>query len=53
MESSGYTNDKVCSYSLNNILKNMKNSLDDFKHLFSQHRNASFDTIEKVNISLL
>ncbi|KAI8884106.1 hypothetical protein K501DRAFT_183042 [Backusella circina FSU 941] len=51
MESSGFSNDKVVSHSLNDTLKNIKNGHDNLKYLFSQYRNASFDTIKKVNIS--
>ncbi|KAL9538348.1 hypothetical protein PS6_011580 [Mucor atramentarius] len=50
MESSGFSNDKVVSHSLNDTLKNIKNGHDNLKYLFSQYRNASFDTIKKVNI---
>ncbi|CAO3653436.1 unnamed protein product [Mucor hiemalis] len=50
MESSGFSNDKVVSHSLNDTLKNIKNGHDNLKYLFRQYRNSSFDTIKKVNI---
>ncbi|KAI8640268.1 hypothetical protein BD408DRAFT_348385 [Parasitella parasitica] len=50
MESSGFSNDKVVSHSLNDTLKNIKNGHDNLKYMFSQYRNASFNTIKKVNI---
>jgi hypothetical protein len=50
MESSGFSNDNVVSHSLNDTLKNIKNGHDSLKYLFSQYRNASFDTIKKVSI---
>ncbi|KAG2198734.1 hypothetical protein INT47_005419, partial [Mucor saturninus] len=50
MESSGFSNDKVVSHSLNDTLKNIKNGHDNLKYLFSQYRNASFNTIKKVNL---
>ncbi|KAL9540791.1 hypothetical protein MBANPS3_009486 [Mucor bainieri] len=50
MESSGYSNNKLVSHSLNDTLKNIKNAHDCLKYLFSQYRSASFETIKKVNI---
>ncbi|KAI7875060.1 uncharacterized protein EV154DRAFT_430191, partial [Mucor mucedo] len=55
MESSGFSNDKVVSHSLNDTLKNIKNGHEHLKlitakFLSRQYRNASFDTIKKVNI---
>lgn len=50
MESSGFWNDQVVSHSLNDTLKNIKNGHDNLKYLISVYRNASFETIKKVNI---
>ncbi|KAI8380477.1 hypothetical protein EDC96DRAFT_491141 [Choanephora cucurbitarum] len=50
MESSGFNHTSVASHSLNDTLKNIKNGHDNLKHMFSQYRNASFNTIKKVNI---
>ncbi|OBZ89730.1 hypothetical protein A0J61_02221 [Choanephora cucurbitarum] len=50
MESSGFNHTSVVSHSLNDTLKNIKNGHDNLKYLFSQYRNASFNTIKKVNI---
>lgn len=50
MESSGFSSDKVVSRSLNETPENFKNDHDNLKHLFSQYRNVSFDTIKKVDI---
>ncbi|KAI9279073.1 hypothetical protein BY458DRAFT_432238 [Sporodiniella umbellata] len=50
IESSGFSNDNTVSHSLNDTLKNIKNGHDNLKYLFSQYRNASFDTIKRLNI---
>ncbi|KAL7324342.1 hypothetical protein PS15p_209551 [Mucor circinelloides] len=50
MESSGFENNNIISHSLNDILKNIKNGHDNLKYLFSRYRDASFDTIKKVNV---
>lgn len=50
MESSGFNNDNVVSHPLNDTLKNIKNGHDNLNFLFSQYRNAAFETIKKVNI---